>query len=131
MSRGLLVLGVTLVFSSLGCSSIFRGDRSVILAVPEVTAPTTIAPGTPLTVALTVQSGGCRRFDHIETSKNESGATLIAWGRDSGGENALCTTDIRHDRVSVTFNPPFASTFRITVNQGDILPPVILTVRVE
>jgi|SRR5688572_29623760 len=126
------LLGVAAFVLSLtasGCN-IVGFPSAVILPVTEVDAPEAISAGAPLSVSLTVQSGGCRRFDRVETDRTASGASITAWGRDGGGRNNVCTTDIRYDRVSVRFDPPFPSPFVITVGQG-AMPATVVTVRVE
>ena len=115
---------VPVILSSVsGCRSIFGSDKAVILHVTELNAPATIAPGSSISVVLTVQTGGCRRFDYIDTDKSQAGANITVWGRDSGaGRDVACPTDIRVEPHTVVFDPPFASTFVITVGRGAISP---------
>ena len=126
------VAAFALVSSASGCG-IFGPDQSVVLGVSDVAAPASIAPNTSLTVALTVVSGGCKRFAHIETDRSASGANITVWGRDAakGRNDILCTQDIRHEVRTVRFDPPFASTFTVTVDQGGHMPPHTVTVRVQ
>jgi hypothetical protein len=132
MSRGLSVLGVTLAFSISGCSGIFGADQSVILQVSEIDAPATIAPGSPLSVVLKVTTGGCLRFDRIEMTRVASGANVTVWGDDSsiGRNDIVCTSDIRTESHTMVFNPPFGSTFTISVYHGR-LPGISETVEVR
>src|SRR5258706_15027192 len=67
-------------------------DHSVILDVSKLDAPATISTGTPLTVVLTVTTGGCKSFDHIAAERSASGASLTAWGQDAakGERNVSC-----------------------------------------
>jgi hypothetical protein len=124
------VVGAVLFSSATACHGIFGSDNAVILPVPEVAAPASIPAGTPLSVELTVQSGGCLNFDRVEKKRSGSTATITAWGRDGAGRNVACPDIIRYNRVTVQFDPPFSSTFVIMVSQG-AMPATIVTVRVE
>ena len=129
-------LGVVaaLAWSAAGCG-IFSPHESVVLAIAEVEAPTGIPPGTQLSVVLTVQTGGCTTFDRLQTERDGSSATVTAWGRSPAkGRNLSCTADIRYDRHTVRFDPPFGSTFNITVSQplhGQDGPAHVVTVRIQ
>ena len=123
-------VGAVLLSSASGCDSVVGSDRPVILPVSEVSAPASISVGAPLTLDLTVQSGGCLQFDRVETQRTSSTANVTAWGRDVGGRDIACPAITRFDRVSVQFDPPFSSTFVIMVSQG-AMPPTMVTVRVE
>jgi len=70
------VVAGALLGSATACVGIFSPGERVILGVSEVAAPEAISPGTPLTIVLTVETGGCRRFDHIETERFERGANI-------------------------------------------------------
>jgi hypothetical protein len=134
MKRILLAYGgFLLLVPAIGaCWNPFGPDQSVILGVSELSAPTSIAPGSPLSVVLTVQTGGCVHFDYIEAWRDASSATLTAWGTDGriGNRKALCTADIRYDPHTYQFAPPFANPFTITVNPGGI-NPLVATVQVQ
>jgi hypothetical protein len=121
---------VVLVGSVSGCSSVFGSDKAVVLAVTEIEAPASIPAGTALSAIVTVESGGCRRFERLETNRTGSGATIVAWGRDAGGKNRACTTDIRYDHVPASFDPPFTSTFTLSANRAGTTP-VVVTVRID
>ena len=125
------VAAFALVSSASGCGN-FGPDQSVILGVTEVAAPASIAPGTSLSVVLTVVTAGCTGFDHIETQRSASEATITVWGRDGakGRDDVLCPQVISHEKHTVRFDPPFASTFTVTVDQGT-MPPHTVTVRVQ
>jgi hypothetical protein len=124
MRRGLLAFGLVLAFSVSGCSRIFGPNQSVVLHVSEIDAPATIAPGSTLSVTLHVTTGGCRRFDRIETSRVVAGASVTVWGHDSsiGRDDIMCPADLRTEPHTLVFNPPFGSTFTIAVNQGETAP---------
>lgn len=125
------VLAAAIVSSVSGCRSIFGSDQAVILHVTELNAPATVDPGSSFSVVLTVQTGGCRRFDYIDTDKSQSGANITVWGRDSGaGRNVACPTDIRFESHTVVLDPPFASSFVITVGRG-ALSPLTATVTIQ
>jgi hypothetical protein len=123
-------VGAALVSSASGCASIFGYDKAVVLAVTEIAAPASIPSGTRLSAVVTVESGGCREFDRLETKRNQSGATFVAWGRDRGGKNVSCPADVRYDRVPAHFDPPFGSTFTLAAGR-DRLAPISVTVRID
>jgi hypothetical protein len=123
MRRGLSAFGLALAFSVSGCGRIFGPNQSVVLQVSEIDAPATIAPGSTLSVTLHVTTGGCRRFDRIETSRVAAGVSVTVWGHDSSiGRDIMCPADLRIEPHTLVFNPPFESTFTIAVNQGSLAP---------
>jgi hypothetical protein len=122
---------VRLVAVPLACNP-FAPDQSIILEVSQLDAPASVAANAPLSVVLTVVTGGCRRFDRIEARRDASSATLTAWGTDGsiGRKDVLCTSDIRYEPHTYQFNPSFTNPFTITVNPGGI-NPLIATVQVQ
>lgn len=131
MKSALLGVAAFALASTTGCG-LLGPDQSVVLGVAEIDAPVTIAPGASLSVVLTVETGGCRRFDRVETNRSESGANITVWGRDGakGRDDIMCPQDLRTERHSVRFDPPFAPVFTVSVNQGR-MPPSTITVRVQ
>ena len=118
MRRALLVLGGILAFSTVGCNSIFGSDQSVVLGVAQVDAPATIAPSASLSVTLHVALvNGCHTFDRFEIDRVATGANVTVWGTKKKGE---CTQNYEEEPHTIVFNPPFGSTFTISVNQGAI-----------
>jgi len=115
-----------------GCRNPFAPDQSVVLDVTHLDAPTTISTGSPLTVVLTVVTGGCKSFDHIEAQRQAASASLTAWGRDGakGRKDIMCPDNIVYEPHSYRFEPPFQSPFTVTVNRGR-LSPLIATVQVQ
>jgi hypothetical protein len=133
MNRALLVMVAVVAGASTGgCRNPFSPSRSVILNVSEISAPASVAAGAPISVVLTVMTGGCVSFDHIETHSDASGASITAWGDDTSGgsKNVACPQDIRYEQHSLRFDPPFASTFNVWVNRGR-LSPLTATVQVQ
>lgn len=107
-------------------------DQSFVFNVSKIDAPARIAPGASLSVVLTAVSGGCARFDRIETHRSASGANITVWGVNPaiGNPGMACTADIRNEPHTVTFDPPFASTFTISVNRPQ-QNPLTATVQVQ
>lgn len=121
MRLGLLVLGGTLAFSTVGCGSIFGSDQSVVLGVSQLDAPATIAPSASLSVTLHVKLvDGCYDFDRFEIDRVATGANVTVWGTDAskGRKNIACPQVYEEEPHTIVFNPPFGSTFTISVNQG-------------
>jgi len=121
MRRALLVVGVTLVFATIGCS-IFGPDQSIVLGVSQIDAPATIAPSASLSVTLQVAlTDGCKKFDRFEIDRVATGANVTVWGTDAGkGSSGGCPQVYTEEPHTIVFNPPFGSTFTISVNEGAI-----------
>ena len=110
----------------------FAPDQSVILGVTRLEAPATIPAGSPLTVVVTVETGGCRTFDHFSVERQASVASIVAWGRDAaqGRNDVACPADIRLEPHSYQFDPPFQNSFMILVYREG-LDPLTATVQVK
>jgi hypothetical protein len=121
-----------LVLAIGACRNPSAPDQSVILDVSKLDAPASAASGDPLPVVLTVTTGGCRTFDHIEARRDASSATLTAWGRDVsiGRKGIGCTAELRLEPHTYQFDPPFANPFTIAVSRGR-LAPLTATVQVQ
>lgn len=134
------VIGVVLAGLTVGCTDPVGNDPgrvtppppNFIFYVSEIDAPARILPGRSLTIVLTALSGGCARFDRIEAERSVSGASLTVWGVNPQLENPgmVCTADLRNERHTVTFDPPFAPTFKISVNRPQ-QAPLVATVQVR
>jgi len=130
--RRIVVEIIVIALAGLSACNPFAPDQSVVLGVESLDAPATISPGAPLTVVLTVTTGGCTVFDHIAVLRRTSGAQFAAIGRNTakGRSNYSCPTDIRSDPHSYTLEPPFQSPFTVQVNRPTS-PPLMATVVVE
>jgi hypothetical protein len=132
MKRLLFAVGVAGVVSlPIGCNP-FAPDQSVVLGVSKLDAPTTISPGRALTVVLTVTTGGCLSFDHIDVERSGSAASLTAVGHDAakGRTDIACTQEIRSESHSFRLDPPFENPFTVEVNRGRV-SPLIAVVNVQ
>ena len=123
---------VTVALSVASCRNPFASDAAVILDVSKLEAPASVSAGVPISVVVTVVTGGCRSFDYIDVDRNASGASITVWGRDAalGKKNVACPADIRYEPHSVTFDPPFATTFHVSVHRG-AFNPLTATVQVQ
>jgi hypothetical protein len=102
-----------------------------VLGVSKLEAPATIAVGSTLTIVMTVETGGCVSFDHIDVSRDASGAILTAWGVDiSNRRGTTCPAILVETPHSYDFKPPFQSQFTIQVQRGR-LSPLTATVQVQ
>ena len=110
----------------------FAPDQSVILDVDGLNVPTSIAPGSSLTVGMSVQTGGCKIFDHISVLRRGSSAYFVAIGRNTakGRPNVLCPAFIRSDVHTYTLSPPFQSPFTVRV-KSESLPELHATVVIQ
>ena len=120
-----------LVALPIGCNP-FGPDQSVVLGVSSLDAPATISAGSPLTVVLTVTTGGCKSFDRMVAVRGASGASLTVYGRDAskGRTDIMCPQDLRSEQHSYSFDPPFQSEFTVQVDRGR-LSPLSATVDVQ
>jgi len=127
-SFGILVAAVALV----GACNPFAPDQSVLLGVTKLEAPATIAVGTPLSVVLTVTTGGCKTFDRIEVERAVAAASLTPWGTDGakGRTNIMCPANIVDTPHSIRLDPPFQSPFMILVPREG-LDPLTATVQIQ
>ncbi|HEX6051289.1 MAG TPA: hypothetical protein VFZ21_18540, partial [Gemmatimonadaceae bacterium] len=82
------------------------------------------------TVRVTVQSGGCRRFERLIVTQTTESATFVARGHDGEGPGILCPGDIRYTEREVRLDPPFADPYTIVVKQPSG-PPTTRTVRIR
>jgi hypothetical protein len=119
---GIAVVG--LAAAPLACDNPFGPDQSLRLHVTELDAPAAISAGSSLTVTLTVQTGGCLRFDHFEVERDGAFATVTVWGEDAakGRTEITCTADVRFEPHSYTFDPPLGSPFTVQVDRGRLSP---------
>ena len=127
-------LGLAALVCLAGCDAFNSSapDQSVTLDVSKIDAPTTVANGTSIAVVLTVTTGGCMSFDHIEVNRDVSGGYMTVWGRDAakGRTGVGCPANIAFEPHSYQFDPPFANSFTIQVDRGR-LPPLQATVQVQ
>ncbi len=127
------VLGIVAIsIAGLTACNPFAPDQSVVLEVDGLSTSPFIEPGSPLTIYLSLTTGGCTIFDHIAVVRVTSGAVFAAIGRNTakGKTNYSCPAVIRPEQHSYTLNPPFQSPFEIRVNRGS-LPPLTATVQVH
>ena len=131
MKRALFGIAVVAIMAGPVSCNLFA-DHSVILDVSKLDAPAAISPGSPLTVILTVTTGGCKSFDHIAAERGASGASLTAWGKDAakGERNVSCPLNIVNEQHSYQFDPPIQSPFTVQVDRGR-LSPLTATVQVQ
>lgn len=78
-----------------------------------------MAPGVSFSVTFTVESGGCKRFERLETTKTGTVLTAVAHGTQSVGQNIVCPADIRYDSVVKDVNSPITDPFTIVARQPD------------
>lgn len=131
MKTASFVLALPGLLLVLACDLI-SPDQSVILGVTSLEVPAAISSGESLTAVLTVSIGGCQTFDHIEVDRNQSSASLTAWGRDAakGRKNVSCPTFISDEPHAYTMQPPFNNPFTVLAQRGS-LNPLTSTVEVR
>ena len=123
--KSLLSVLVGCLFGLAGCRSTHEGYTPIILGVSSVDAPTSISKTASLPVTLHVPVGGCLVFDHLEVTRDQVGASMIAWGHDiteGVKDRGILCTRIVDEAHRYTFDPPFGGTFTISVERGRISP---------
>jgi hypothetical protein len=117
---------------AVGACNPFAPDQSVVLGVTKLEAPATIAAGSPLTVVLTVTTGGCKTFDRIDIEREAYAAARTPWGTDGaiGKKDVSCTADILATPHSIQLAPPFGSPFMVMVPRVGA-DPLIATVQIQ
>jgi hypothetical protein len=102
-----------------GCDDPFSPTRSIVLPIVSLEAPASVAAGESFVARVSVQSGGCRRFTALESTRTASRLTVIARGQDSSGPDVACPGDIRTDVREVRVDPPVSDPFTVVANQPD------------
>jgi hypothetical protein len=127
------LFGIAVVtVGTMGACSAVAPDQSVVLIVTKLEAPATIAAGSPLTVVLTVITGGCKTFDRIDVEREAYAVALTPWGTDAaaGNKNISCPADIVETPHSIRLDPPFQSPFMVFVPRVD-MDPLTATVQIQ
>jgi hypothetical protein len=130
--RRIVVKTIAISLAGLMACNPFAPDQSVMLEVDGLDVPSSINPGSSLTVGMSVQTGGCTIFDHIAVLRRESSAHFVAIGRNTakGRPNVTCPAFVRSDVHTYTLSPPFQSPFTVKV-ESPTLPTLTTTVTVQ
>jgi len=114
------------VFALAGCHESTAPISTPRLRVTKLEAPTVIAPGSSVTVVLTVDTVCGFGFDRISETRSQSQVTLTAVGRNRIPPMGC----LEHfEAISYVIQSPLPSRFTVVVNQpGDLLP---LTAEIE
>ena len=130
--RRIVVNAIAISLAGLIACNPFAPDQSVMLEVDGLNVPSSIEPGSSLTVGMSVQTGGCLIFDHIAVLRRGSSANFVALGRNTakGRPNVTCPAVIRSDVHTYTLSPPFQSPFTVQV-ESPSLPTLTTTVVVQ
>jgi len=131
MKTVLSVVLVSGVVALTGCD-VLAPDQSIILSVPKIDAPATVSAGSSFTVTLTIQTGGCRSFSHVDVQKFDTGLHVVPWGTDAsiGHKGISCPANIVDEPHAIQIDPPFSGPYQVFVDQGR-LAPVTATVQVQ
>jgi hypothetical protein len=103
-----------------GCGSVLEPDsRSIILPITRINVPSTVTSGTSFSATFIIESGGCKRFERLETTKTERALTVLARGTEPTSKNIACTDDIRYVTVMEVVTPPMTDPFSVVAKQPD------------
>jgi hypothetical protein len=130
--RRIVLRSIAISLAGMTACNPFAPDQSEELDVDGLNAPSSITPGSSLTVAMSVKTGGCTIFDHISVLRRGSSANFVAIGRNTakGRPNVTCPAFVRSDVHTYTLSPPFQSPFTVTV-ESPSLPTLTTTVVVQ
>ena len=101
------------------CQNPLLPKQETVLGVSKVEAPATVVAAQPFTVKLTVNFGGCVRFDRFETRGSGSQLEVTAVGIDNSGRNMACPDvlfSVPHDLTVPGASP---GTLKLIVRQPD------------
>ena len=101
------------------CEEGFGPGRDVTLPITEIDAPNEISPGESLNIEVTVQVGGCLRFEGLSASRTPGRVTITARGHDGSGRTDSCPGDIRYEVARTRVDPPITDPFTIVARQPD------------
>ena len=104
-----------LVFAVGGCGLNIEPSQTVTLAIDGVNAPARVSPGTSISVVVRVMVAECMEFDQLVVNRNTAGATIAAVGHLTDDGGAECDGPATLAPHTLVFDPPFESTFTITV----------------
>jgi len=100
-----------------GCQNPFASGRTVKLFVEDINAPAEVLPGAPINITLTVVTGGCRSFERLDAKRSERQIVITAVGRDRGGKNISCPTNVEYEPHDYVISGPLAFPFVVVVLQ--------------
>jgi hypothetical protein len=125
------LVGSCLVVGFSACNPFDLNDN-VLLAVTKLDVPTTAPAAVPLTVTLTLVTGGCTSFNRIDVQRFDNGVRLIPLGTNASirHQDVACPAIINEEPHEVQLDPPFTNPFTIFVEQG-VQPDVTATVQLQ
>jgi hypothetical protein len=111
-------VGVMIVVG-IACEDPFGTVRQIALPITAVEAPASVNVGDAPVVRVTVQSGGCKRFEKLNAVRTPERVTIAARGTDSSGPRVSCPGDIRSDVVEYRAQPLLVDPFTVVAKQPD------------
>jgi hypothetical protein len=125
------LVGFCLVGGYAACNPFDLNDN-VLLAVTKLDAPTTASATVPLTVTLTVVTGGCTTFNRIDVQRFDNGVRLIPLGTNASirHQDVTCADILKEESHDVNLDPPFTNPFTVFVEQG-VQPDITATVQLQ
>jgi len=119
LTRGRGAVAALAYAVSLSSCDSLAPTRVVVLPITELVAPASVDPAGTLVGEVTVQSGGCRSFERLQTTRTSGRVTIRAIGRDASGPDVLCTGDIQYTVVEYRADGPFTDPFLVVGIQPD------------
>ncbi|MEO7369054.1 MAG: hypothetical protein ABIZ36_13945 [Gemmatimonadaceae bacterium] len=108
-----------LLCSYASCTNPLGNDRRDIkLHIAALVVPASAPAAGTFTATITVETGGCKRFERFSVTKTPTSAMIEAEGTDAGPD-AICTQEIRLEQKTLDLSGPFSDPFTITAIQPD------------
>ena len=115
----LFTLGLTLLAAAAGCEDPLGSPRAILLPITAIETPSEVVAGKAAIIRVTIQSGGCKRFDQLNAVRTAGRVTITAHGTDSSGPQVGCPGDIRTDIREYRAEPPLSDPFTVVAKQPD------------
>ena len=106
-----------LLILATACNS--SATRTMTLQIGDVTAPSELVPGAALHLTVTVNSGGCTTYDHLDVQHSESQVTVHAIGTDNSRDGVVCNSMLVMNPVAVDIDPPFTDPVAVIALEPD------------
>lgn len=126
-----LLRPIAVLLLSLACASSTSPDagEQVILEPRQLRVPESVTRGESFEAQLTVETGDCLRFSHVETSAESGAVALVAWGHRTSG--AVCHMLLSLEPTSVPMRAPDSPGTMTLIARGQDGEPIERVVVIE
>ena len=116
---------------ALACSSPTASapGEQIILEPHQLRVPESVPRGASFEAQLTVETGECVRFSHVETRPEDDAVALLAWGRRTS--SSICHMLLDLVPTSVAMRAPDAPGTLTLIARGQDGEPIERTILIE